>query len=244
MGAAILAARACLRTGTGLLTTHVPASGYPSMQSAVPESIFSIDSNPEIFSDCPEIGKYSAIAAGPGLGKDNLTAAALRKLLENANKPLLLDADAINILSAKPDMIRMLPPESIITPHPGEFDRLAGKSETGFDRNQKQIAFSTDYKIVIVLKGAYTSITLPEGKCYYNSTGNPGMATGGSGDVLTGMILSLLAQGYHTRDAALAGVYIHGLAGDIASAVHSQESMIASDIIENIGKAYQKIWKK
>jgi len=243
MGAAILAARACIRTGTGLLTTHVPRAGYSIIQTSVPESIFSMDTGESVFSSCPPLVKYSAVAAGPGIGKADESAAALETLIRTCKCPLVLDADALNILSEHKHLIELLPENTIITPHPGEFDRMAGPSLGGFDRNRKQISFSNDRKLIIVLKGAYTSVTLPNGRCYYNSTGNPGMATAGSGDVLTGMILSLLAQGYDPETAALSGVFIHGMAGDLAASKQSQESLIASDIIENIGSAFNKIWK-
>ncbi|HEX2394477.1 MAG TPA: NAD(P)H-hydrate dehydratase, partial [Bacteroidales bacterium] len=217
--------------------------GYDVVQAAVPESIFSIDPDENFFTKCPSTDKFSALAAGPGIGKENLTLKALEHLIKNSKKPLLLDADALNIISENQYLIELLPENTIITPHPGEFDRLSGPSGNGYERNQKQITLSVKHRIIIALKGAYTSITMPDGKCYYNSTGNPGMATAGSGDVLTGMILSLLAQGYKPEEATLAGVFLHGLAGDIASARQSQEAMIASDIIENIGNAFNKIQK-
>ncbi len=243
LGAAILAGRSCMRTGAGLLTSHVPSSGYLAVQTALPESIFSIDPDENVFSMFPETDKYSAIGAGPGIGRSITTVRALEALIKNARKPLVLDADALNILAENSEWMNFIPENTIFTPHPGEFDRLFGSNGTGFERNRRQIELSAEYKIIIVLKGAYTSVTMPDGKCYYNSTGNPGMSTAGSGDVLTGMILSLLAQGYHPETAALAGVYLHGLAGDLALDLQSQESAIASDIIENIGKAFKKITK-
>jgi hydroxyethylthiazole kinase-like uncharacterized protein yjeF len=241
MGAAILAAQACLRTGVGLLTTHVPGSGYPIIQAAVPESIFNLDDSDTKFCNCPPTEKYSALGAGPGIGTDDETISALETLIKRIKKPLILDADALNILASRPDLLDMLPENTIITPHPGEFDRLAGKSNNAFVRNKKQIAFSIKYKIIILLKGAYTSITLPDGSCFFNSTGNPGMATAGCGDVLTGMILSLLAQGYSPNEAAILGTFIHGLAGDFAAAENGQQALIASDIVKNIGYAFKKI---
>jgi len=243
MGAAILSAKACLRTGTGLLTTHLPGAGYPIVQMAVPESVYSIDRDEKNFSRCPSLENYSAIAAGPGLGTSDDTVSALESLLRNCRKPLLLDADALNTIATHRDLIELLPENTILTPHPGEFDRIAGTSTGGYMRNKLQIEFSRLHKIIIVLKGAYTSITMPDGRCYYNSTGNPGMATAGSGDVLTGMILSLLAQGYMPEDAALTGAFIHGMAGDLAASKQSELSMIASDIIEHIGLAFIKILK-
>ncbi len=154
---------------------------------------------------------------------------------------MVIDADALNLISEQRDLINKIPKNSILTPHPKEFERLIGKTTEGFERIQAQIDFSVKNKVYLVLKGAHTSITCPEGSCYFNSTGNPGMATAGSGDVLTGIILSLLGQAYEPKYAAIIGVYLHGLAGDIASEKIGQEALIASDIIDNLGKAYLKI---
>jgi hydroxyethylthiazole kinase-like uncharacterized protein yjeF len=241
MGAAILAARACIRSGAGLLTTHIPHAGYPILQASVPESIFSIDTAEMHFANCPPVEKYSAIGAGPGIGVDAETASAFESLVRSCRKPMVLDADALNILALRPDIFRILPENSIITPHPGEFDRLSGISGNAYERNQQQIALSKKHKLIIILKGAYTSVTMPNGNCFFNSTGNPGMATAGCGDVLTGMVLSLLAQGYPPDEAAILGTFIHGLAGDIAASETGQQAMIASDVINNIGKAFNKL---
>ncbi len=241
MGAAILAARACLRTGTGLLTTHVPGLGYPMVQTSVPESIFSIDDHNASFSVLPLLEKYAAIGVGPGIGTSNLSALALKNLLIAWKNPLVIDADAINLLAANNDLTGYLPENSILTPHPGEFDRLTGKNSNGYLRHKMQLDFSVKHKVIIVLKGAYTSVALPDGRCFFNSTGNPGMATAGCGDVLTGMILSLLSQGYTPRDAAVLGVFLHGLAGDIACRATGEAALIASDVIDNIGNAYKAL---
>jgi NAD(P)H-hydrate epimerase len=241
MGAAILSARSCLRTGTGLLTTHVPKAGYPVIQIAVPESIYSIDHDELHFTSVLSFDKFSAVGAGPGLGTDALTVTAIENILKNCKKPLVLDADALNIIAETTNFTQLLPENTILTPHPGEFDRLAGKSDSGYLRNQRQIEFSIKNRVIVVLKGAYTSVTLPDGKCYFNSTGNPGMATAGAGDVLTGIILSLLAQGYTPPDAAILGVFTHGFAGDIAASGISGQNLIASDITDNIGNAFKKI---
>jgi hydroxyethylthiazole kinase-like uncharacterized protein yjeF len=241
LGAAILAARACLRSGAGLLTTHVPGAGYPIMQAVVPESVYSIDADEIRFSKCPSLEKYAAIGAGPGIGMDVKTASALESLLRSCNNPMVLDADALNIMAGSPEMLDMLLGNTIITPHPGEFDRLAGASENAFKRNQRQIEFSQKHRLIIILKGAYTSVTLPDGRCFFNSTGNPGMATAGCGDVLTGIVLSLLAQGYAPDEAAIIGTFIHGLAGDLAACETGEEALIASDVINNIGSAINKL---
>jgi ADP-dependent NAD(P)H-hydrate dehydratase / NAD(P)H-hydrate epimerase len=239
MGAAVLAATSCLRSGAGLLTVHVPAKGCEIVQASLPEAMTSIDDSGSSFSMLPDIDKFDAIGAGPALGTSEPARKALRKLLESARQPLVLDADAINIVSLDRELIGMLPPGSILTPHPGEFDRLSAQHKTGHDRLITQIEMARKNKIVIVLKGAHTTVATPGGSCYFNSTGNPGMATGGTGDVLTGIILSLLGQGYQPSDAAITGVYIHGLAGDYASREHSPESMIAGDISTNLGRAFK-----
>jgi NAD(P)H-hydrate epimerase len=238
MGAAVLSAKACLRTGCGLVTVHVPKVGYEIVQTALPEAMISIDWSDIIFTDVPEIDHYSCIGIGPGIGTKPNTQKALFKLFERVEKPMVIDADALNILSQHKDWIQKIPANSILTPHPKEFERMVGDTTDDYDRMQQQIQFAVKNKLILVLKGAYTSIAMPDGTCYFNSTGNPGMATAGSGDILTGVILSLLAQGYPPADAAKIGVYLHGLAGDLASAQIGQEAMIASDINDNIGNAY------
>lgn len=241
MGAATMAAKAVLRSGAGLVSAHVPQSGYPIIQTAVPECMVSIDENDKVFSKPPEPGLFNAIAVGPGLGTDKLSQNALKLLIQNAIVPMVFDADAINILSENKTWISFIPAGSIFTPHPKEFERLAGKSRNHFERSKLQREFSIKYKVYVVLKGAHTCISTPDGTCFFNSTGNPGMATGGSGDVLTGIILGLLAQNYHPQEASIMGVYLHGLAGDIAAKEKSQQAMIAGDITENLGKAFRKI---
>jgi NAD(P)H-hydrate epimerase len=241
MGAAVMSARAALRAGAGLVTTHVPKSGHQIIPTAVPESMVSIDEHEEVFSKHPDLSLYNAIGIGPGLGQRMETQKALKLLIQNAPVPLLFDADAINILGENKTWISFIPKSSIFTPHPKEFERLVGKSSNHFERHEMQKEFSNKHSVYVVLKGAHTCITTPNGESFFNSTGNPGMATGGSGDVLTGIILGLLAQNYHPQEAAVLGVYLHGLAGDIAAKQLTQQSMIAGDIIENLGKAFRKI---
>jgi NAD(P)H-hydrate epimerase len=161
-------------------------------------------------------------------------------LLESARVPLVIDADALNIIAQDKDMLALIPPNSVLTPHPGEFRRLTSTERSDYQLMELQIEFAAKHKCILVLKGAYTSIALPEGKIFFNSTGNPGMATGGCGDVLTGMITALLAQGYDPANAAIIGVYLHGVAGDVALRIHSEESVIAGDILMNIGRAYRE----
>ncbi|NOZ45230.1 MAG: NAD(P)H-hydrate dehydratase [Chlorobi bacterium] len=239
MGAAILASRACLRTGVGLLTTHIPRIGYQIIQSSIPETMVSIDSEEEYFSGISIDEKYNAVGIGPGIGLNDKTKIAFSGLISVCNKPMVFDADALNIIAENIDLLSRIPANSILTPHPKEFERLFGKTGNSYTRLQLQIEMAKKYNIIIVLKGAYTSIVWTNGMCFFNSTGNPGMATAGSGDVLTGIILSLLAQGYQPEHAANIGVFIHGLAGDKALKQQSQESLIANDIIENISKAFK-----
>lgn len=243
MGAAVMASEACLRSGAGLVTAHIPARGYPIIQTAVPEAMVSIDESDVHFTTVPDLSKYNAIGIGPGIGTDPQTQNALKLLIQNTTVPLLFDADAINIFENNKTWLSFLPKNCIFTPHPREFERLAGKSSDDFDRNSLQREFSIKYNAYVVLKGAHTAISCPDGSCYFNSTGNPGMATGGSGDVLTGIILGLLAQYYHPKEAAILGVYIHGLAGDIAVSKKGMEAMIATDITKNLGRAFKKLLK-
>lgn len=240
-GAAVLCARAALRAGAGLVTAFVPKVSRDVMQEAVPEVMtISADEEKFIGGRIPA-GKYNAIGVGPGLGTARETENSLKILVGEQQLAMVWDADALNILADNKTWYSFLSPQTILTPHPGEFDRLTHKHSSGFDRMKSQQEFATKYNVIVVLKGAHTSIALPDGTVYFNSTGNPGMATGGSGDVLTGIITSLLAQGYSPVHASVAGVYLHGLAGDIAASVRGMHSLIAGDIIENLGGAYQMI---
>ena len=245
-GAAVLAARACMRSGVGLLTVHTPSReiGMQAqynrliLQISLPEAIVSTDENEIKITQVIDFQKYSAIGIGCGIGKGEKTAAVLRGYLEASNRPLVLDADALNIISEHPEWLNLIPENSILTPHPKEFERLFGKADNDFDRLELLRSKAKSLKINILLKGAYTIIANTEGTCFFNTTGNVGMATAGSGDVLTGIITGLLAQGYAPQNAAILGVYLHGLAGDCATERVGQEAMIASDIIENLGKAF------
>ena len=238
MGAAVLAGKAGLRSGAGLITVHHPKSGISIIPTVVPELMTSIDENESIFSKIPDLSAYSAIAIGPGLGIAKQSQAAFKFLIQESKLPLIIDADGLNILSENKTWLSFLPPNSILTPHIKEFERLAGKAENDFDRLQKQIDFAKKHKVYLVLKGAHTSIASPEGKVFFNSTGNPGMATAGSGDVLTGILLGLKAQNYTSLHASILGVFLHGIAGDFAAENKGQASLIASDIVESISEAY------
>jgi len=241
MGAAVLASKACLRCGVGLLTTHVPAKGVDILQVAVPEAMLSIDESDFVFSKVPELFHYQAVGVGPAIGKNSLTVSALLQLVVTYSKPMVFDADAINILSENKEIFDRIPENCIFTPHVKEFERLVGSSSNNYERLQLQIEFAKKYKCYLILKGAHTAIACPDGVCYFNTTGNAGMATAGSGDVLTGIILSFLSQGFTPKDAAICGVFIHGLAGDLAAEKNNMISLIASDIIDNLPEAFSKI---
>ena len=235
MGAAILCARGCLRGGTGLLTVHVPGCGVNIMQVAVPEAMCEADKceqfNTILTSD---LQKYSAVGIGPGLGTAAETAQLLNTVFSNFKQPIILDADALN-LAAEKNLHAQIPKGSILTPHPKEFERLFGPAENDFARIEKALTHARSLQVTIVLKGHRTFIANSDGNGYFNSTGNAGMATGGSGDVLTGLITGQLAQGYSPVKAAILGVYLHGAAGDLAASHLRQESMIASDIVDHLG---------
>lgn len=241
MGAAVLGAKAALRSGIGLLTCHIPSEGNLILQSTVPEAMSETDNSEMFISDDLETDKFSAVGIGPGLGTEQESQKVLQNLLLTCKKPMVIDADALNTLGLNRNWFSLLNENIILTPHPKEFERLTCPAENSYSRLQNQKEFSKTHNCIVVLKGAYTSVSTPDGKVYFNSTGNPGMASGGSGDVLTGIILSLLTQGYAPENAALAGVYLHGMAGDIAAEKSCFESMLASDIINEIGHAYNRI---
>ncbi|MFZ4401680.1 MAG: NAD(P)H-hydrate dehydratase [Bacteroidales bacterium] len=241
MGAAVLSAKACLRSGAGLLSLHLPKSGLEILQTAVPEAMCEPDFNEKIFTNIHSIDQYNVIGIGSGIGKDILTQNGFKELLLQYKKPMVIDADAINIIGENIDWLKSVPKYSILTPHFKEFERITKKAVNDFERNQLQRDLSVKHQIYIVLKGAHTAITTPEGDCYFNSSGNPGMATAGSGDVLTGILTGLLAQNYTPLEAAILGVYLHGKAGDLYAEEFSEESLIAGDLIGNIGSAYRKI---
>lgn len=237
-GAAVLAARACMRSGVGLLTIRTPQYNRLILQISLPEAIISTDENETEISQQLDCQKYSSIGIGCGIGKGAKIAAVLRGYLETSNRPLVLDADALNIISEHPEWLDLIPQYSILTPHPKEFERLFGKTDNDFERLELLRSKAESLKINILLKGAHTIVANTEGCCFFNTTGNVGMATAGSGDVLTGIITSLLAQGYEPQNAAIMGVYLHGLAGDNAAKRVGHEAMIASDIVDNLGNAF------
>ena len=203
--------------------------------------MFQADADENIVSDIPLTRRYDCIAIGPGLGRDTATREAFVRLLAQVTVPLVVDADALNLMQGDTTLLGLLPPMSVITPHHKEFDRLFGESETCYQRLQKAMEMSRHYRIVIVLKGAHTAIVSPDGKVYFNATGNPGMATAGSGDTLTGIIASLLCQHYAPVQAAILGVVLHGMAGDIAADKESQEYITAGDICHSLGEAFARL---
>ncbi|OQP60030.1 NAD(P)H-hydrate epimerase [Niastella vici] len=237
MGAAVLCARACLRSGVGKLTCHIPTQGYTIMQVSAPEAMCRTGENHSPH----ELEKYDTIGVGPGLGTHVENFDLLNSVFEQNRRPMVIDADALNLIGQEKALLKQIPPGSIITPHPKEFERLFGKTANDYDRIQLALQKAAEYNIYIVLKGRYTFIASPDGRGYFNSSGNPGMATGGTGDVLTGIITGLLAQKYSSLHAALAGVFLHGRSGDLAAAYSSQPSLIASDLIEFLGQAYQSL---
>lgn len=237
-GASVLAARAALRSGVGLLTLCVPRCNNEIVQRTVPEAMTIPSLGEQYISAPPATDKYSAVAVGPGLGQAQATEVALLALIDACRVPMVVDADALNILSRHREYLARLPQGSIITPHIGEFTRLAGECNCSYDRLQRAITLARENNICIVLKGAYSAVVTPQGTVFFNTTGNAGMATGGSGDTLTGVLLALLAQGMAAPSAARLGVYIHGLAGDIAAGKVGETALIASDIVDSMPAAW------
>jgi NAD(P)H-hydrate epimerase len=229
LGAAILSARACLRSGVGKLTCFVTAESYPILQVSVPEAIFHICEEEELIQDY-SFQHFQSIGIGPGIGLQKMHVALLEKIFTQ-KIPLVLDADALNVMAAYPHLLDIIPPHTIITPHQKEFTRLFGEHADALEKAKV-------LQIYIIMKGPHTLVATPEGMGYQNQSGNPGIATAGSGDVLTGILTGLLAQGYSPYDASRLGVFLHGLAGDLAVTHCSEDSLIASDIVDNIGNTY------
>lgn len=240
MGASVLASRACLRAGAGLVTVRIPQSGYSVVQSAVPEAMASVYEDGKLFSDNLETDTFNAIGIGPGLGQTKEVVNSLCKILE-LGKPLVIDADALNNIASHREWLTIIPPGSILTPHPKEFERLVGSWKDDFERLKMQVQLAQQVKSVVILKGAHSSIATPDGNVYFNSTGNPGMATGGSGDVLTGILTGLMAQKYAAENAAIVSVFLHGLSGDLASRDKGQQSLMASDLVDYLPYAFKTL---
>lgn len=244
MGAAVMCGRSVLKSGAGLVMVHGPRGGLQIVQTAVPEAIYEPDRSEHFISDMRLHHEFQAVAIGPGIGTNDQTTDALESLLKAGVSSLVLDADALNCISHRPALLTMLPAKTIITPHIGEFDRLFGEHSHSEDRLKTAIEMARKYNIIIVLKGHYTATVRPTGKVYINPTGNAGMATAGAGDVLTGVITAFLAQGYVPEHAATIGVFVHGLAGDIAADEIGEFGMTAMDIADRIGRAIKLITDK
>lgn len=238
MGAAAIAARACIRSGAGLLTVVIPEDERYVLQITVPEAMLIMREETD-----SDFNKFSALGIGPAIGTETYAAAMLADIISKCKIPLLLDADALTLLSVDKKLLDRLPKDTILTPHPKEFDRLFGAHTNEEERRITAMKIAKKKNIVLVLKGHQTLITSAE-RSFLNTTGNAGLAKGGSGDALTGIITSFLAQGYEPVNAAIAGVYIHGLAADIALKKQSPESMLITDVIECLGLAFKKIFDK
>ncbi len=244
MGAIILASKAAARAGSGLVTAYVPQIGVPILQTALPEVMVETDNfNGKVFEEIDFQTEATAIAIGPGMGIDEKTVSAMESFLKSQKTSIVIDADAINCISKRPTLISQVPELSIFTPHPGELERLVGKWDNDFDKLKKTAKFAKKHNVIIVIKGAHT-ITVYDEKFYVNTTGNPGLSTAGTGDVLTGAITGLLAQHYKPLEAAMMGVFLHGLAADIAVNQYGVEGLIAGDVVEFLGRAVMDLFAK
>ncbi|MBK8497604.1 MAG: NAD(P)H-hydrate dehydratase [Flavobacteriales bacterium] len=242
MGAATMAVRAALRSGVGLVTAHVPGCGLELLQSAAPEAMCSVDAQEDRITALPDVGPYSAIGIGPGVGTDDRTGLVIKNLIQTTSTPCVIDADGLNTLSENPTWLAFLSAGTILTPHPKELDRLLAKpAESSKDRLVAARELAMRSRCHVVLKGAYSAICDPSGQVFFNPTGNPGMAKGGSGDALTGVLTALLAQGYPSLEACLMGVYAHGLAGDLAAETKGMDGMTVTDLIEALPGAWKRL---
>ncbi|MDR2859768.1 MAG: NAD(P)H-hydrate dehydratase [Mediterranea sp.] len=240
-GASVLAARACLRSGVGRITVHAPICNNEILQIAVPEATVEQDVGDHYFSWVSTMDQYEALGIGPGLGVFEETEDAILKQLKACQLPLVIDADALNCLAKNRDALKLLPPNTILTPHVKELERLVGKCQSSYERLMKACELAQMFHVYVLLKGAYSVLVTPQQEYFFNSTGNTGMATAGSGDVLTGVILSLLAQGYSAEEAAKVGAYVHGLAGDLAWERLGMVSLTAGDIVNFLPDAWKYV---
>lgn len=243
MGSVLLSAKAALRMGTGLCSLYIPKCGYDIIQTGLPEAMVLTDKEDKVISDFPEDFETDVVCFGMGADTDEKTVQAFKKLLQNVQSPMLVDADGLNILSKSKDLLEFLPENSVLTPHPGELKRLIGEWKDDFEKLEKTKALSKKHKIIIVIKGAHTFI-LNQDEIFINTSGNPGMSTAGSGDVLSGVITSLMGQKYSSVVAAVLGVYLHGISGDIAASQLGYEGVMATDIADNLGKAVKSLFER
>lgn len=241
-GASVLATRACLRSGVGKVTVQTPKRNYDIMQISVPEAVLQIGNDEFAFSESVDCDAFDSLGIGPGVGQDENTAIAIIGQVRRAKCPIVLDADALNILASHRAWMQQLPAGIILTPHPSEFDRMAGGlSADCHDRLMRACRLAQKLQGYVILKGHYSALCMPDGNVVFNPTGNSGMATAGSGDVLTGVITALLARGYNQADACMLGMYLHGLAGDLAVKDIGKESLVAGDIINYLPKAFMRL---
>ena len=242
IGAPILSAKGAFRAGGGLVSVYIPRCGYSIVQTAIPEAMTISDQENEHISNIQFDIQPSAIGIGMGIGTKQETVSTLENLFKTAKTPMVIDADALNCISEHEHLLNVIPKHAILTPHPGELKRLIGEWTDDYDKLEKAKQFSQKYDIVLLIKGAHTIVVFGN-KLYINTTGNPGMATAGSGDVLTGILTGLLSQGYDPLLASVFGVFLHGQAGGIASQTMGYEAVMASDILENLGKAYMSLFE-
>lgn len=240
-GASLLAANAALHAGAGLVTAHIPMCGMNAIHTAVPEIMLSLDDSETHITNLPDLSSYNAIAFGPGVDKHPETQKTLKLLIQVTKVPLIIDADGLNILSENKTWLPFLPPDSILTPHPKEFERLTSQTDNHYNRIEILKAFAQRHRLYVILKGAWSTIACPDGTVYFNPTGNPGLATAGTGDVLTGILTGLIASGYNAKEACILGTWLHGKSADIAVKRDAQPSLVASDVIKNLGKAFRKL---
>ena len=240
-GAAVLAAKACLRSGCGKLTVHSPKKNNMVLQMSVPEAIIQLDREETTFSEPIDTEEYHVVGIGPGIGTSEQTAIAMISQIRRSQCPIVADADALNMLGTHRSWMQQLPKGMILTPHPKELDRMEGNCADSYERLVKASNLAERIQGYVILKGHYSALCMPDGHVIFNSTGNAGMATAGSGDVLTGIITGLLARGYKQAEACLLGMYLHGLAGDIAAKELGEESLIASDLIQYLPKAFKRL---
>ncbi|MCB7480066.1 NAD(P)H-hydrate dehydratase [Christiangramia sediminis] len=243
IGSVLLTATAALKTGTGLCSLYIPECGYDIIQTGLPEAMLMTDTDKKMLTTYPKDFDADVVCFGMGVGTDEKSVQALKELLQANNDPVVIDADGLNILSNNKEFLKMLPKNSVLTPHPGELKRLIGAWEDDFQKLEKVKKFSKKYNVILVVKGAHT-FTIDREYIYINDSGNPGMATAGSGDVLSGIITSLIGQGYEPVNAAVFGVYLHGLSGDITAEEIGYESLLAGDIARNMGKAVKALFER